>query len=192
MPDGTSSTGNTPANVVFTTTTPTPTPKPADDGAAPTSTDESPKFTQADVDRIVQSRVAKYGDYDDIKTKLTAIEERDKSEIQKAVDARDKAAAEAAAAARELSIYRAAAKHGVPAEYVDLIDGADDAAIDEKAARVAALANANAGTGEATLAAPTSGYRLADPGQSQATQGVADEEAVKEAFARQLFQLPAK
>lgn len=46
-------------------------------------------FTQADVDRIVTNRIAKYSDYDELKAKATKFdeaEEANKSELQKAID----------------------------------------------------------------------------------------------------------
>lgn len=60
-----------------------------------TQTNEQPAgatpktFTQEDVDRIVQKRVAKYADYEDLKakaTKLDEIEEANKTELQKATE----------------------------------------------------------------------------------------------------------
>lgn len=50
---------------------------------------ETKTFTQEDVNRIVQNRVAKYADYDDLKAKaakLDEIEEANKSELQKATE----------------------------------------------------------------------------------------------------------
>jgi hypothetical protein len=177
-----SDTSNSSVAPVFTTSTPIPdAPKPAPPEQSADA--DKTQFSQADVDRIVQSRVAKYADYDDVKAKLASFEDRDKSELDRAAQARDEAIANAAKASRELSIYRAAAKHGVPAEYVDLIDGADDAEIDAKAERVAELAKATA----ATPVDPFAVGRFTDPGQSP--QGTPDEDAVKEAFARQLFKV---
>lgn len=46
-------------------------------------------FTQADVDRIVTNRVAKYSDYEELKAKAAKFdeaEEANKSELQKAID----------------------------------------------------------------------------------------------------------
>lgn len=46
-------------------------------------------FTQADVDRIVTNRVAKYSDYEELKAKAAKFdeaEEANKSELQKALD----------------------------------------------------------------------------------------------------------
>jgi hypothetical protein len=71
----------------------------------PSGSGNEPKtFTQADVDRIVQERLARAkstppADYEDLKAKaarLDEIEEAQKSDLQKATDATAKAQAEAA------------------------------------------------------------------------------------------------
>jgi hypothetical protein len=143
-----------------------------------------PIATQADLDRIVAQRVgratAKYGDYDDVKSRLAEVENANKTEVERANDALAKASADAAKAQRELSVLRAASKHGVPADYIDLITGEDEDTIDAVAARVATLAK-----GSAAAPDPTPGVRFADPGQG--AEPAPDEQAVKEAFARQLF-----
>lgn len=72
---------------------------------------DSRTFTQADVDRIVQDRLAresaKYGDYDDLKRRVTEADEASKSELQKASERAEKAeAAMKAAEDRARSIIR--------------------------------------------------------------------------------------
>lgn len=50
-------------------------------------------FTQADIDRIINKRFAKYADYDELKAKaekLDEIEEANKSELQKVTERADK------------------------------------------------------------------------------------------------------
>jgi hypothetical protein len=95
-------------------------------------------FSQADVDRIVQERLARAkttppADYDELKTKAAGfdkIEEANKTELQKAQDARAKAEREASQAAElvqrtrlESSIVAEAAKRGVdPDIAVAMID----------------------------------------------------------------------
>ena len=145
-----------------------------------------PIASQADLDRIVAQRVgratAKYSDYDTVKSRLTEIENAGKSDAERANDALAKAVEDAATAKRELTILRAASKHGVPADYVDLINGSDEEQIEAVAVRVAALAKAGvAPTGDE----PKGPVRFADPGQGG--EHAPDDAAVKEAFARQLF-----
>lgn len=56
---------------------------------APQGGTEPKTFTQEEVNRIVQNRVAKYADYEDLKAKaarLDEIEEANKSELQKATE----------------------------------------------------------------------------------------------------------
>jgi len=52
---------------------------------------EEAKFTQADLDKVIQKRLAqeakKFSDYDDLKTKLQAYEDAQKTEAQKAQEA---------------------------------------------------------------------------------------------------------
>lgn len=52
---------------------------------------EEAKFTQADLDKIIQKRLAqeakKFGDYDDLKTKVQSYEDAQKTEAQKAQEA---------------------------------------------------------------------------------------------------------
>ena len=102
---------------------------------------EAPKYTppasQADLDRIVESRLArerqKYADYDDLKAKATKFDEAEqsnKTELQKALEAA--AAAEKRATAAEASNLRAtvAAAKGVPA---NLLTGTTEAELNASA-----------------------------------------------------------
>lgn len=66
--------------------TPTPDPAPADPPADPKS-DEGKTFTQADLDRIIEGRFKKFGDYDEIKTELSKIKKANETESEKAVTA---------------------------------------------------------------------------------------------------------
>ena len=72
-----------------------------------TSVDKT--FSQDDLNKIVQQRVAeekaKYGDYEELKTKLAKIEEANKSDLEKAVE--KAAAAEAKATALEKAAEQA-------------------------------------------------------------------------------------
>lgn len=49
--------------------------------------DEGKTFTQADVDRIIAGRLAKFGDYDAIKSELDQIKTANQSESEKALNA---------------------------------------------------------------------------------------------------------
>jgi hypothetical protein len=188
MPDGTDNTTSTTAPSA-TVTTPAAT---TANSTTTTATGFKPPASQDELDSIIETRIArekaKYADYDTIKSRLTEIEDADKTELQRAEAARDAAAQEAAAHKRELSILRAASKHGVPADYVDLIDGADDEAIEAKALKIAELVKEKGAAPAATVPSEPFFAKVADPGQSSAP--APDEAAVKEAFARQLFQLP--
>lgn len=106
----------------------------------------TPPATQADLDRIIADRIAreraKYADYDDLKAKAAKYDEAveaQKSEAQKAIERAE--AAEAALAAKEAEALRltVAAKHGITGDYLDLVQGADEAALEAAASKVAAL-----------------------------------------------------
>lgn len=146
-----------------------------------------PITSQEDLDRIVQARVAraeaKYADYDELKAKWQEIEDSSKSELEKAT-ARAEAAEQAAkASTRRALVLEAATKHGVPADYINLISGDDEEAINIAAEQIGKLAASNAQEAEADKAP----VKFFDPGQSG--NSAPDENAVKEAFARQLFQV---
>lgn len=104
-------------------------------GEQPSSEDAkgfAPIESQEDFDRRIQERIAreraKFGDYDELKSKaqkLAEIEDRDKSELDKAIEARDAAerrAAEveerAAAREREALVQVVAAEKKVPAKWL--------------------------------------------------------------------------
>lgn len=162
---------------------------PGSEDAPKSNEDESFKAitSQEDLDRIVQARVArveaKYADYDDLKAKWQEIEDSSKSELEKAT-ARAEAAEQAAqASVRRALVLEAANKYGVPADYINLIAGDDEEAINLAAEQVGTLAANNAKSAEA----PGTPVKFFDPGQSG--NSAPDEDAVKEAFARQLFQV---
>jgi hypothetical protein len=74
-------------------------------------------FTQADLDRIVQDRVARakasYSDYDDLKakaSKLDELSERSKTDLERAVEAARKEGAQTATQAANARLVRAEAK----------------------------------------------------------------------------------
>jgi hypothetical protein len=148
----------------------------------------SPITSQADLDRIVQSRVArteaKYSDYDQLKAEWQANKDASTSDLEKAVARYEAAELATATSGRRALILEAASKHGVPADYLNLITGDDEKAIDAAAIQVGALASAAKPAAEPAI--PGS-VRFSDPGQGGIP--VVDENEIKEAFARQLFKV---
>ena len=104
-------------------------------GGEPTAGEKT--FSQSDVNRIVEDRLrreqAKYADYDDLKAKAAKFDEQEeanKSELQKATEANRKHAG---------LVANACLKHGIPAEFADLVTGDDEESIDKTAEKVAKL-----------------------------------------------------
>lgn len=108
----------------------------------------------------------------DLSERLKAIEDKDKSELEKAqaaaTELQEKYRTELAARLR----LSAAATHGIPAEYHDLLTATDEEALQAQATKVAALLKANGTSVPRGLpgqghqqAAPTSG---ADAGRAEA------------------------
>ena len=103
-------------------------------------------FSQSEVNRIVEDRLrreqAKYADYDDLKAKadkFDAQEEANKSELQKANEANQKLASQLAEQKHSGLVANACLKHGIPAEFADLVTGDDEESIDKAAEKVAKL-----------------------------------------------------
>ncbi len=97
-------------------------------------------YTQAEIDEIVAKRVARvkkqYGDYEDMKkkaAKFDEIEAANKSELEKLADQNQKLAAQLAEREHAALIQAACIKHGVPADCIDLVTGADEESIDKAA-----------------------------------------------------------
>lgn len=110
----------------------------------------SREYTQAEIDEIVAKRVARvkkqYGDYEDMKkkaAKFDEIEAANKSELEKLTDQNQKLAAQLAEREHAALIQAACIKHGVPADCMDLVTGADEESIDKTAEKVAKLASAS-------------------------------------------------
>lgn len=148
----------------------------------------TPIASQADLDRIVQARIArveaKYSDYEELKNRVQEVEDANKSELERAIARAEAAEQQLAAASRKSLILEAASKHSVPADFIELITGDDAEAIEAAAEKIGELARAAT---QPEPAASESPVKFFDPGQSGASQPEAD--AVKEAFARQLFQV---
>ena len=103
-------------------------------------------FSQSEVNRIVEDRLrreqAKYADYDDLKAKadkFDAQEEANKSELQKANEANQKLASQLAEQKHSGLVANACLKHGIPAEFADLVTGDDEESVDKAAEKVAKL-----------------------------------------------------
>ena len=62
----------------------TPATEPKGEDAPEPQADEK-KFSQADLDRIISGRLAKYADYDDVKAKAQALEDASATETERAV-----------------------------------------------------------------------------------------------------------
>lgn len=103
-------------------------------------------FSQSEVNRIVEDRLrreqAKYADYDDLKAKADKFDEQEeanKSELQKANEANQKLASQLAEQKHSGLVANACLKHGIPAEFADLVTGDDEESIDKTAEKVAKL-----------------------------------------------------
>lgn len=103
-------------------------------------------FSQSDVNRIVEDRLrreqAKYADYDDLKVKAAKFDEQEeasRSELQKATEANRKLESQLAEQKHAGLVANACLKHGIPAEYADLVTGDDEESIDKTAEKVAKL-----------------------------------------------------
>ena len=90
---------------------------------------EGNTFTQADLDRIINKRFAKYADYDDLKAKadkLDEIEQANKSELQKVTERAEKLQAELDGIRAENAIRdirsKIADETGVPASLLTATD----------------------------------------------------------------------
>lgn len=70
----------------------------AKQGADGAGTDEGKTFTQADVDRIIAGRLAKFADYDEVKKQLADVQAANQTESEKAIKAAKEEARQAALA----------------------------------------------------------------------------------------------
>lgn len=103
-------------------------------------------LSQSDVNRIVEDRLrreqAKYADYDDLKAKAAKFDEQEeanKIELQKATEANRKLESQLAEQKHAGLVANACLKHGIPAEFADLVTGDDEESIDKTAEKVAKL-----------------------------------------------------
>ena len=103
-------------------------------GTKPTVGEPGKTFTQEDVDKIVQDRLArateKYGDYDDMKAKLEEIENANKSDLEKLTERASVAEAQVAAYEKEkkISTWRSEIRKekGIPENMDSLLTGSTE------------------------------------------------------------------
>lgn len=124
----------------------------------------TPPATQEEFNALVAERIkrerAKYADYNDLKAKagqFDELTEAQKTEIQKATEraeAAERALNESRSQAARFSVL---AKHGIPDEYQDLVQGADADSLEASAAKVKALVEATAPADRATYVIPDEG-----------------------------------
>lgn len=79
---------------------------------------------------------------EDAAQRLAEIEEAQKSEAQKQAEALERAQRELAESKAEAARLKIAAKHGIGEDHLDLLTGADEAELEAKAEKLAALINA--------------------------------------------------
>lgn len=134
---------------------------------------ENRPLSQADVDRIVQQRLArereKFADYDDVKAKaaeLDKIREAEKTDLEKLQGQYEELLGKHSQTEHRLRITRAAAKHGLSEDAAAFLHGETDEEVDAAAAKLAALTSAATNGGESD-----GGHRRPDPSQGQGSSG---------------------
>lgn len=93
----------------------------------------------------------------ELAAKVKEFEDRDKSEAEKLQEQLNDLSTRASAAERENARLSVIAKHQIPADYQDLIQGADEATLEASAAKVRALVDATAPKDRASLVIPDEG-----------------------------------
>jgi L-alanine-DL-glutamate epimerase-like enolase superfamily enzyme len=98
--------------------------------ADPPKADEGKTFTQADVDRIIAGRLSKFADYDEVKTKLSKIEDANATETEKAIkaareEARIETLRESAPERVRLAFEAAAGQRMTAAQIEELLEDVD-------------------------------------------------------------------
>lgn len=140
---------------------------------------DEPKFTQAELDEKLQTRLRrereKYADFDKFKAdseRLRQVEEADKTEAQKAADAVAAAQKAEADARAEAVRYKAAAAHGIGPDDIDLIGSGSEDEVMARAERLGRLiadsrelaASKTSETGKPTGASQTPAQKAWHPG----------------------------
>lgn len=140
---------------------------------------DEPKFTQAELDEKLQTRLRrereKYVDFEKFKAdseRLRKFEEAEKSEAQKAADAVAAAQKAEADARAEAVRYKAAAAHGIGPDDIDLIGSGSEDEVMARAERLGRLiadsrelaASKTSETGKPTGASQTPAQKAWHPG----------------------------
>ena len=142
--------------------------------AGESPTDEPQRtFTQDEVNELVERRLAreraKQGDIAELRRKAKLYdeaEEASKTETQKLTEQNQKQAARIAQLEHGKLVSDACMAHGIPAEYADLVTGADEEAVNASAAKVAKLIGGAAkhATETPAVTVPSEGTRPAASG----------------------------
>lgn len=104
-------------------------------------------FTQSEVDKIVQQRLAKERNSESYKTleqKAKAYdeaEEANKTELQKALERIQQLETDNKRQQHDNLIASACLRHNIPAEYADMVTGSDEESVNKSAERLAKLVN---------------------------------------------------
>ena len=140
---------------------------------------DEPKFTQAELDEKLQTRLRrereKYADFEKFKAdseRLRKFEEAEKTEAQKAADAVAAAQKAEADARAEAVRYKAAAAHGIGPDDIDLIGSGSEDEVMARAERLGRLiadsrelaASKTSETGKPTGASQTPAQKAWHPG----------------------------
>ena len=140
---------------------------------------DEPKFTQAELDEKLQTRLRrereKYADFEKFKAdseRLRKFEEAEKTEAQKAADAVAAAQKAAVDALAEAVRYKAAAAHGIGPDDIDLIGSGSEDEVMARAERLGRLiadsrelaASKTSETGKPTGASQTPAQKEWHPG----------------------------
>lgn len=103
----------------------------------------------AALNRERERRAKAIEERDALAARLQEIEDRDKSETQKAIERAERAEQELVSARTESARLSVMTKHGIPAEYADLLVGEGDA-LEQSAEKLARLFKRNGGPVVAT------------------------------------------
>lgn len=128
----------------------------------PPKPDDSKTFTQADLDRIVADRLtrerSKFADYDELKSKagkFDELDEKSKSEVEKAGERAAAAEQKAAAAEQETLRLRVAAAKGLGPDHLEFLTGSTQEELEARADKLLAFKPAEGGGASPVPGKPT-------------------------------------
>lgn len=134
----------------------TVTPEPVAEGATPEAEPLGEKGVAAlKAERLARAAAEKRES--DLAAKVKAYEDRDKSDAEKLQEQLAELSGRAAKAERESARLSVIATHQIPAEYHDLVQGADEESLTASAAKVRSLLDATASTERASFIIPDEG-----------------------------------